>query len=159
VPVLFDDLAAASEDARKTSERNGKVAAFAAVLRRLGPDEIESTVAFLTGTTRLGRIGVGWATLADVRPQPAAEPTLTVMDVDRAIVEIAAMGGAGVVASRRERLSALLSVMTDREQRLVSAVLGGDLRQGAQEGVMATAVAKAAEVPVSSASRGALTLS
>ncbi|MDX2381630.1 MAG: ATP-dependent DNA ligase [Acidimicrobiia bacterium] len=154
--VLFDELAAASEQARETSERNLKVAAFAAVLGRLGPDEIEPTVAFLTGTTRLGRIGVGWATLADVRPRSATEPTLTVAEVDRAIVEIAAMGGAGVVALRRERLSGLSSVMTAREQRLLFAVLGGELRQGAQEGVMTTAVAKAAGVPVGAVRRGAM---
>lgn len=156
MPVLFDELAAASETARDASERNAKVSVFAAVLGRLEPDEIEPAVAFLTGTTRLGRIGVGWATLADVRSEPAAKPTLTVREVDRTVVELAGMGGTGVVAARRGRLSVLLRAMTGREQRLLSAVLGGELRQGAQEGVMATAVAKAAGVPVGSVRRAAM---
>ena len=156
VSVPFDELAAASETARQTAERNAKVAAFAAVLTRLSPGEVEATVAFLTGTTRSGRIGVGWSTLADVRPEPAAEPTLTVSDVDRAIVELAAMHGTGVVAARRERLTALLRVATEREQQLIYAVLGGELRQGAQEGVMATAIAKAAGVPVGAVRRAAM---
>jgi DNA ligase-1 len=156
VPVPFDVLAAASETAAATTRRSEKVAVFAGVLADLAPDEIEPTVAFLTGTTRLGRIGVGWATLADVRPRPADEPTLTVTEVDAAVVDLAAMNGAGVVAARRDRLADLLGRATEREQRLLFAVLGGELRQGAQEGVMTTAVASAAGVPVASVRRGAM---
>jgi DNA ligase-1 len=133
-----------------------KVAAFAAVLARLESAEVEAAVAFLTGTTRSGRIGVGWATLADVRPPAAGDPSLTVADVDRAMEEVAAMQGAGVVSARRERLTTLLGRATAREQRLLYAVLGGELRQGAQGGVMATAVAKAAGVPVASVRRAAM---
>lgn len=154
--MLFDELAAASETAVGASERTVKVAAFAAVLARLEPAEIEAAVAFLTGTTRSGRVGVGWATLADVRQPAVAEPLLTVSDVDRAMEEIAGMQGAGVVSARRDRLAVLLGDGTSREQRLLYAVLGGELRQGAQEGVMATAVAKAAGVPVASVRRAAM---
>ena len=39
------------------------------------------------GATRQGRIGVGWSTLRDVRPMPADDPSLSVLDVDRAIAE------------------------------------------------------------------------
>ncbi len=154
--TLFDDLAAASEAVGSTTRRNDKVAALATVLRRLSPDEAPAAVAFLTGTTPLGRIGVGWATLADVRVDPAATPSLTVGAVDRALNELAAMAGAGVMAGRRERLAALLGAATDREQRLLRAILGGELRQGALEGVMATAVAKAADVPVAAVRRAAM---
>lgn len=154
--LLFDELAAASETAAGAPERSVKVAAFVAVLARLEPAEVGAAVAFLTGTTRSGRIGVGWATLAEVRPPAADAPSLTVSDVDRAMEEIAAMQGAGVVSARRERLTTLLGAATAREQRLLYAVLGGELRQGAQEGVMATAVAKAAGVPVASVRRAAM---
>jgi DNA ligase-1 len=156
VPMLFDALAAASELAAGTAQRNAKVQALAAVLAQLAPDEIEPAIAFLTGTTRAGRIGVGWATLADVRPEPAAAPTLTVSAVDRAVGELASMRGPGVVAARRDRLVTLLAAATGREQRLLYAILGGELRQGALEGVMATAVATAAGVPVAAVRRGAM---
>ena len=156
MPVLFDELAAASETAAATSRRSEKVAAFAEVLGHLAPDEVEAAIAFSMGTTRHGRIGVGWATLSDVRPPPATEPTLTVAEVDRTIAELATMSGSGVVAARRNLLDDVLGRATDREQRLLRGVLGGDLRQGAQEGVLTTAVAAAADVPVAAVRRGAM---
>ncbi len=154
--MLFDELAAATEAVAETSKRNAKVAVLADVLRRAGPDEVASAVAFLTGTTRLGRIGVGWSTISDVSVDPAHEPSLTVVGVDRTIGELAEMAGVGVMSARRDRLAALLGAATDREQRLLVGILGGELRQGALDGVMATAVAKAAAVPVASVRRAAM---
>ena len=83
--LLFDDLAGASELVASTSKRNAKVAALAAVLRRLEPGEAAPAVAFLTGSMPGGRIGVGWATLAERHGStPAtvrdARPSLEVAD-------------------------------------------------------------------------------
>src|SRR5215467_14219671 len=44
--------------------RLDKTALLAALLRRLAPTEIEIAVAFLTGSPRQGRIGLGYATIA-----------------------------------------------------------------------------------------------
>jgi DNA ligase-1 len=156
VPLLFDELAATSEAVAATSKRNDKVAAFAEVLRRLDPNEVVDAVAFLTGQTAIGRIGVGWAALREVRPAPATDPTLLVADVADVITRLAAMSGDGVVVARRDVLYRLLAAATEREQRLLRGILGGELRQGALEGVLATAVAKAAGVPVASVRRAAM---
>src|SRR5688572_22667950 len=93
--LLFDDLAAASDLVGSTSKRNAKVAALAAVLRRAGPDEAAPAVAFLTGAMPGGRIGVGWATLANARVAPADVATLTVTEVADTLVTIAATTGSG----------------------------------------------------------------
>jgi len=154
--VLFVDLALTSRRVAETSRRSEKVALLAAVLTNAPPDEIVATVAFGVGETPLGRIGVGWATIADVRPDPAAEPTLTVADVDRAIVEMAAIGGSGSVAQRRHVLERLLERATEVEQALIRSILGGELRQGALDGVMAAAVAEAAGVAVDEVRRAAM---
>src|SRR5205823_2508163 len=70
-----------------TRARLAKVAALAELLARLAPDEVEATVALLAGEPRQGKVGVGWATvhavLSDV--QPAAEPSVTVLDLDTAV--------------------------------------------------------------------------
>jgi len=154
--VLFVELARASTTVAATSKRNEKVAVLADLLRRLAPDEVEPAVAFLVGTTPLGRIGVGWATLANVRATPAEEPTLTVLDVDRVFRSIEAMSGDGVHATRNDALERLLSAATPDEQRLVRGILAGELRQGALTGVLTTAVANAADVPVAAVRRGAM---
>ncbi len=57
------------------------------------------------------------------------------------------MAGPGSQAARRDALAALFARATEPEQRFLVALLTGELRQGAQEGVMVEAVARAAEVP------------
>ena len=154
--MLFVDLARTSDAVAATSKRSDKVAALAAVFGRLAPDEIVPAVAFATGTTLVGRLGVGWATLREVRPDPAAEPSLAIRDVDRALVELASISGAGAQARRREVLHGVLVAATEPEQRLIVAIVGGELRQGALDGVVAAAVAKAAGVAVTQVQRGAM---
>ena len=154
--MLFALLAEASGRVGATSKRSEKVALFADVFGRLAPDEIEPAVAFAVGETPVGRIGVGWATIRDVTPPPAAEPGLTIAEVARVVVELAAIGGSGSVARRRDLLHGLLERATESEQRLLRSILGGELRQGALDGVVAAAVAKAAGVAVADVQRGAM---
>lgn len=154
--MLFDELAAASEAVIASAKRNDKVGALADALRHCAPDEIIPAVAFLTGTTPLGRIGVGWSTLADVSAEPAAAPMWSIIDVDQALRAIEAMSGEGVGGSRRAALAELFEQSTQREQRLLRGILSGELRQGALAGVMTTAVAKAADVSVAAVRRAAM---
>lgn len=154
--MLFAELARTSEVVAATSKRSEKIAALAAVFRRLAPDEVPAAVAFATGTTLHGRIGVGWASIRDVRPGPAAQPTWSILDVDRAIVELAAIAGVGSQARRRDALHDLLAAATAEEQRFIVSIVGGELRQGALDGVVAAAVAKAAGVGVAEVQRGAM---
>lgn len=153
--MLFDELAAASE-AVAGAKRNDKVAALADALRHCAADEVAPAVAFLTGTTPVGRIGVGWSTLADVHAEPVAAAAWTVVDVDRRLRALEAMSGEGVGGQRRAALVELFERATPREQRLLRGILSGELRQGALAGVMTAAVAKAVDVPVAAVRRAAM---
>ncbi len=154
--MLFDELAAAAESVAQLPKRNDKVAVLADVLRRVDPDEAIASAAFLVGSTPIGRIGIGWSTLSGVRVEPAGEARLSVTEVDAALRELEAMSGEGVVERRRAVLGELMSAATEREQRLLRGVLGGELRQGALDGVLTTAIAAAAEVPVAAVRRAAM---
>jgi DNA ligase-1 len=126
------------------------------VLARLEPDEIRPATAWLAGEMLQGRTGVGWRTLSGLEPTPAASPTLTVLDVDGALDRLAALAGSGsgVGARRSAELSALLDAATEDEGRFLVRLLGGELRQGALEGLMIEAVSAAASmVRLRSASR------
>ncbi|WP_420453259.1 ATP-dependent DNA ligase [Ilumatobacter sp.] len=154
--MLFHELAVASDEVAATTKRNDKVAVLADVLVRLAPDEIEPASAFLVGTTPIGRIGVGWSTLSSTRDDAAEVAELEVVEIDRALRDLEALAGVGVQAARRAALGDLLARATEPEQRLLRAILHGELRQGALAGVLTTAVARAADVPVTSVRRAAM---
>ena len=86
-------------------------------------------------------------------PAPADEASLTVAAVDAALDELGTTGGSGSAARRDVLLTDLLSAATVEEQRFLTALLTGELRQGALEGVMLDAVAAAADVPAASVRR------
>ena len=137
-----------------TSKRSEKAALLADVLRRLAPEEVAVAVGVLTGAPRQGRIGVGWATLRDVRVEPA----------DRAVADGARGRRGRRPAGRdvRQRASTrpagrcscdVFARATEPEQDLLWKMFGGELRQGALDGVMVDAVAKAAGVPIAAVRR------
>lgn len=154
--MTFDELAATSVAVAATTKRNEKVQLLADLLRRAHPAEVLAVTAFLTGATPLGRIGVGWATLSEVRSPAADQATLSVGDVEASFTRLESMSGDGVQTARRSELGALLATATASEQRLIRGILSGELRQGALDGVMTTAVAKAAGVPVAAVRHAAM---
>jgi DNA ligase-1 len=145
--VLLRDLADASAAVAATAARLGKVELLAGVLRRADePGEVAVAVAFLSGELRQRQIGVGWASLREV-PEPAGEPSLRVAEVDARFAEIGRQAGAGSQGARRALLADLFARATAPEQRFLRQLLTGELRQGALEGVMVDAVARAAGLP------------
>ncbi len=149
----FAALATVADQLVATSKRGEKAALIASLLSRLEPAEVAPAVAFLTGTPMQGRIGIGWATLREVQPEPAAAPSLTVGEVDRAMSQLAGMSGTGVTAARRAVLMDVFSRATAPEQGLLWRIFSGELRHGALDGVMVEAIAKAASVPVAAVRR------
>ena len=145
-PVLLAELTATSQAVRASSARTEKIARLAETLRQMGPDEVAIGVAYLSGELRQRQIGVGYRSLREL-PPPAPQPTLDLIAVDAACEAIGAMAGPGSQAVRRDALGMLFTRATEPEQRHLVALMTGELRQGAQEGVMVEAVARAAEVP------------
>ncbi len=140
------DLAAASAAVAATCGRTAKVALLADVLRAAGPAEAGLAVTWLSGATRQRRTGIGWAALRDA-PPPAEHASLTVAEVDAALERAQAASGAGSATARRALAADLLARSTATEQRFLLGLLSGELRQGAQAGLVLDAVAVAAAVP------------
>jgi ATP-dependent DNA ligase I len=153
--VLLHDLAGTSDAVAATSKRLAKIQHLADALRHLDADEVLAGVAFLSGELRQRQIGVGWAALREL-PPPAAAPSLTVAEVDAAFERIGAQAGAGSQGERRRLLAELLRRATAGEQAFLRRLIGGELRQGALDGVMLEAVARAAELPSAEVRRAAM---
>jgi len=156
--VLFADLAATSAAVAATAGRRAKIELLAGCLRRLAdaaPAQLPAGTGYLAGEPRQRQTGVGWASLRDL-PPPAALPTLSVADVDAALQRLAEVAGPGSQARRRDLLQALFTAATVDEQRLLRGLFTGELRQGAQVGVLVDAVARAAGVEVTAVRRALL---
>ncbi|MFL5969867.1 MAG: ATP-dependent DNA ligase [Gaiellaceae bacterium] len=145
--TLLAELVAVSNDVAGASARSQKIAALAAFLRSLEPDEVAIAAGLLSGVPRQGRVGVGYSTIYAVEVAAAAEPTLAIADLDRAISEIHAATGSGSAKRRFELLEALFVRATADEADFIRRLFRGELRQGALAGLMADAIAKAAAVP------------
>jgi DNA ligase-1 len=144
--TLLADVVTASGQVAGTSSRSQKVAILADLLRRLDADEIPIVVGLLSGIPRQGRVGIGYSTVYGLEHASAVEPSLTVDDVDRAIVAVSEATGTGSAARRKQLLGDLFGRATDEEAGFVKRLLTGELRQGALAGLMADAVATAAGV-------------
>jgi DNA ligase-1 len=145
--VLLTQIAEVSAAVATTSARLAKIDALAAALREAGPLEVPIAVAYLSGELPQRQIGVGWTALRGGFP-PAAAPALTLSEVDSAFSAIGAVSGKGSAAARKMLVSELFGRATGDEQQFLFRLLSGELRQGALEGVMTEAVARAASVPV-----------
>jgi DNA ligase-1 len=142
-------LAAVVETSRLvtgTSKRLEKIGLLAQLLKQLRPEEVEIVVGFLTGRARQGRIGVGYGTIRDAKGSPAPEPSLEVAEVDRILESITKIQGSGSQRQRLQLLSGMFARSTEPEQQFLIGLLMGELRQGALEGIMVDAVAKASGV-------------
>ena len=155
VSVLLLELVDVSRAVAATSARLAKIEALASALRSATPDEAPVVVAYLSGELPQRQIGVGWAALRSA-PSPAENPTLTVADVDTAFARIGALTGKGSAASRKQLVGELMGTATADEQYFLVRLLSGELRQGALDGVMTEAVARAADVPVADVRRAAM---
>jgi DNA ligase-1 len=144
--VLLTEIAETSDEVASTPARLAKAERLAACLRRLDPGEVVVAVAFLSGELRQRQIGVGYASLRHV-PAAATAATLQVLEVDELFERIGRQAGPGSQAERRRLLAELLGRATAAEQRFLMRLLAGELRQGALEGAMVEATARAAGVP------------
>lgn len=153
--VLLADVADTSAAVAATRSRLAKRAALVQLLRRTPDDEVAVVARYLAGELRQRRTGLGWRSLADL-PEPAAEPTLEVLDVDAAFERMAGLSGPGSGTARTALARDLFAASTADEQRLLRGLVTGELRQGALDALLLDAVAEAAGVPSAVVRRAAM---
>ncbi|HEX2479225.1 MAG TPA: ATP-dependent DNA ligase [Geminicoccaceae bacterium] len=137
--------------------RRAKIELLASCLARAAPGWVEAAVGLLSGAPRQGKIGIGYATLREARQvPPAASPTLTLAELDDALDRLLQVRGKGTGAERARLLQELFARATADEQDFLVRLLLGELRQGALEGLMIEAIAKASALPVGDVRRAVM---
>ena len=154
--MLLSVIVEASHQVGATRSRLAKRAAIAEVIRSAqSPGDAELAALYLSGTLRQRRTGIGWRSLQSL-PIAAAESTLTVAEVDDAMETMSLLSGTGSATLRREHLDSLLGRATRAEQDFLRALITGEVRQGALDGVLLDALAEAFDVPAARVRRAAM---
>jgi len=145
--VLLAEIAATSGALARTSSRNAKVDLLTGLLVRVSPEEVALVTRLVSGSLRQRRTGIELSGLRSL-PAPAEQPQVTVRELDTVMQEASELSGPGSSATRAALFAALMSRLTSTERTFVVGLLREGLRQGAQESVVMSAVAKAAAVPL-----------
>ncbi|MEU2270140.1 ATP-dependent DNA ligase [Streptomyces olindensis] len=144
--MLLHRLARVSQEVAATSARSRKTALLAELFRDAEADDVPIVIPYLAGRLPQGRIGVGWKVLSHP-VAPAAEPALTVRDVDARLSALAEVSGPGSQAERTRLVGELMGAATSDEQRFLLGLLTGEVRQGALDAVAVEGLAQATGAP------------
>lgn len=153
--MLLSDVVRASTAIAATRSRTQKAALVADLLAAASPSELPILVTWLGGSLRQRRTGIGWRAVADL-PAPASTAQLMVEHVDHLFEQAAELSGPGSVLSRNQLVSDLMTAATGAEQEWLRSLITGNLRQGALDAAVQSAVASLTGVSLARVRRAAM---
>ena len=137
----FESLAKTSLLLRATRARSAKAELLSTFLRTLEPGEIGAAVGLLSGSTRFGKVGIGYTTLGRVEAGPAEIGALppSIQDVERELEGLAER----TPKDRDSALARLFARLSLEGRGVLSEIVTDGPRQGGLEGLMIAALARA----------------
>lgn len=145
--MLLRRIVNTSNDVALTPGRLAKIERLAELLRSADAADLAGVIAFLTGALQQAKLGVGHSVLQRVSSEPASpDSTLAIAEVNAALSRLEGASGKGSAKLRESTLRELFHRATTDEQEFLFRLLIGEVRQGALEGVMIEAVARAAGI-------------
>ncbi|MEV5430847.1 ATP-dependent DNA ligase [Streptomyces sp. NPDC052701] len=153
--MLLHRLARVSREVAAASARSRKIALLAELFRDAEADDVPIVIPYLAGRLPQGRLGVGWKALGRPVP-PAAEPRLTVREVDARLTELGKVSGPGSQAERARLVGELMGSVTEDEQRFLLGLITGEVRQGALDAVAVEGLARATGAPAADVRRAVM---
>jgi DNA ligase-1 len=140
--MLLSRLARVSREVAATSARSRKIALLGELFRAADAEDVPVVIPYLAGRLPQGRLGIGWKLLGQP-VAPAAEPGLTVRDVDARLTRIGGVTGTGSQTERKRLVGELMAAATEDEQRFLVGLLTGEVRQGALDALAVEGLAEA----------------
>lgn len=141
----LEQLVRVVELVRATAKKTEKVRLLAELLRQTKGHETQLAALYLCGALPQGKIGVGWSVLQKAMAEgPAIGERLSLSDVDRELATVAVERGVGSNERRVALLGRLFLRAQPVERQFLGRLVVGEIRQGALEGLLLDAIAKAA---------------
>lgn len=142
---------------RATTRKTEKISLLADFLKQTAGPETALSALYLTGNLPQGRMGIGWQTLKGAMSAPydgGSGERWTLAALDALFTEIAAQTGSGSAGRKQAALGRLFKRADAEERRFLVALLTGEMRHGALEGVLLEAIAQAAGLAPSAVREG-----
>ena len=138
-----------SEKVGQTSRKKEKVSLIAELLQQCRGKEIGLAASYLAGQIPQGRLGVGWKMIEQALNDlnPAAPRGLGLLELSDRLDGIAAEKGAGSTDRKARALREVLAEVSEKERIFLIRLISGEIRQGALEGLVLEAIAKASSLP------------
>ena len=133
-----------------TRSRRDKIERLAGLLASTSGDEVALATSYLCGVVPQAKLGVGWATLqavAEATPSPldhGPAGAVPLTELDAILNRVAGATGKGSAEAKQRALRELFARLGEAERRFLFGLITGELRQGALEGLVIEAVARAA---------------
>jgi DNA ligase-1 len=148
--MQLHDLVQLTARLRAATRKNEKIGLIADFLKRAARPESSLAALYLTGALPQGRIGIGRRLIATaLSAESAPHSPLTLKEVDTYFQQIADDQGSGSTGRKIAAIQDLFRRADASERRFLAHLLMGELRQGALEGIVLEAIAKATALPAS----------
>ncbi|UCC12252.1 MAG: ATP-dependent DNA ligase [candidate division WOR-3 bacterium] len=136
----LQDLMQCTRQLQKTSSRNKKIDIIISFLKRLSAREIEPGVHFIAGKIRQGKLNVGWKILSSLSKTAAKQgKQVSVHELDTVLDAVKSARG-----SKKETiLRPVFERMNADLRDYVIGLIFGEVHQGAGEGLVKMAIARA----------------
>ncbi|MCK4953354.1 ATP-dependent DNA ligase [Candidatus Bathyarchaeota archaeon] len=155
--TAFLELARLFEALEETTKRNEKKALISSFLKRLGEEEIQPAVSFLTGRVfpeadpRILEVGERtiWEIMKDNKQTLLIKKKITILEAMECFNEISKMKGKGSRRKKQNLTESLLNQATSLEKKYFIRLLLGEMRIGVVEGVTLGAIADTSSIELS----------
>ena len=142
---------------RGTSKKTEKVGLIAEALAQTRGRDTELLALYLTSTLPQGRIGLGWRSIETaMTDRPAEGPPLHLAEIDEIFSTLSQEKGAGSAERRTKALRSLFVRADPLQRRFLVELLIGEVRQGALDGLVLEAIARAAGLPAATVRQAAM---
>lgn len=146
--MKFEVLVDASERLRASAGKKEKVRIISELLAQSRGRETYLLAHYLVGSVPSGSLGIGWKTIQNAMEGLARpEHPVGIEEVQQSLEELSGIKGAGSAQQKTRTLRRLLGMLREKERSFLVGLLLGELRQGALEGLVLEAVAKASSLP------------
>jgi len=155
--VRLSRLVEQVERVRGSRGKLEKIGLLAELLAEARGRELGLATLYLCGTLPQGRVGIGWKALQAALPSgaPAGAP-LALAEIDDSLSALGAEQGPGSGRRRASRLREVLGRATPAERDFLVRLLLGEVRQGALDGLVQEAIARAAGLPAADVRQAAM---